>query len=70
MLIKSLEKMEEIVSSNKLLGWDGWTVTESYASDKGRTSKDGVLKNDKWYIQKRYDLTKNGWNIPGRLING
>lgn len=70
MLIKSLEQMEAVVSNNKSLKWDGWTVTERLQSEKGRTSKDGMLYNQKWYIEKRYDLTKNGWNIPDRLING
>ena len=70
MLINSLEQMEKIVASNKTLHWDEWTVTERQETDKGRTSKDGAYRNGKWYVEKRYDLTKNGWNIPGRLLNG
>ena len=28
MLINSLEKMEQIVSKNRSLKWDGWTVVQ------------------------------------------
>ena len=58
--IKSLEEMEQIVSRNKTLSWDGWTVVASFQSDKGRTSKSGALIKGKWYIQKRYVPTRNG----------
>ena len=68
MNIKSLEKMESIVSSNKTLGWDGWTVVNRYISDNGRTSKDGVYLAGKWYLQKRFVPNENGWNIPDKFI--
>lgn len=68
MQIKSLEKMEEIVKKNKSLQWDGWTVVSSYPSDKGRTSKFGAYINGKWHLQARYTPSKNGWDIPDKLV--
>lgn len=68
MKITSLELMEKIVSSNKDLSWDGWTVLHSFKSDKGRTSKYGVCVKGTWYIQTRFNVTEIGWNIPEKLI--
>lgn len=67
-IIKSLEQMEAIVSKNKSLSWDGWTVVSSIHSDKGRTSKFGAFVKGKWYIQKRFAPTGDGWDIPNNLI--
>jgi hypothetical protein len=68
MKINSLDKMEEIVSRNKGLFWDGWTVVHSYASDKARTSKFGAYVNGKWHLQKRFALTETGWDIPDKFV--
>ena len=68
MLIRSLEEMEKIVSSNDSLSWDGWTVVSLKPIDSGIMSKDGVFINDKWYLQKRYDLTENGWELPTKIV--
>ncbi len=68
MQIKSLEKMEAIVKNNKSLFWDGWTVVSSYPSDKGRTSKFGAYVNGKWHLQKRFTPSKNGWDIPDKIV--
>lgn len=68
MLIRSLEEMEKIVSSNDSLTWDGWTVVSLKPVDSGIMSKDGILIGDKWYLQKRYDLTENGWELPTKIV--
>jgi hypothetical protein len=65
--IKSLQEMEKIVSQNKSLYWDGWTVISSFPSDKGRTSKYGAYVKGKWHLQKRFVLTRDGWDIPDRF---
>jgi hypothetical protein len=67
MIIKELEHMEKIVASNKTLGWDGWTVVNQYPSEKGRTSKNGVLVDSKWYLQQRFEPGSNGWDIPQKF---
>jgi hypothetical protein len=66
MQIKSLEQMEAIVSNNKFLSWDGWTVVELYPSQKGSTSKFGAYVNGKWYLKKSFMPLENGWNIPDK----
>ena len=68
MNIKSLEKMEEIVSKNKSLFWDGWTVVNSYVSDKARTSNQGAFRNGQWHLQKRFEPTTLGWDIPDKFV--
>lgn len=60
--------MESIVSANKTLSWDGWTVLDTYPSDKGRTSKQGVFANEKWHMQRRFDPTSTGWEIPDKYV--
>lgn len=68
MKISSLEKMEEIVAQNKALFWDGWTVVNSYPSDKARTSKFGAYVNGKWHLQKRFVPATGGWDIPDKFV--
>ena len=69
MIIKTLEKMEEIVSQNKELSWDGWSVVHMYASDKSKVSKNGIYHNGSWYMAKRFEPNRDGWDIPERFIN-
>lgn len=68
MLIKSLEQMEDIVKNNDALSWDGWTVIESKSNENGMMSKDGVLVDGKWIVQKRYDANATGWEIPNKFM--
>ena len=67
MIVKALDTMETIVAKNRSLSWDGWTVVNSFPSEKGRTSKNGVYINSKWHLQNRYEPGKNGWNIPSKF---
>jgi hypothetical protein len=68
MNIKSLEKMESIVASNKSLFWDGWDVVNRYQSESARTSKDGVFSKGRWFLQKKFPVTEAGWNIPDKFV--
>jgi hypothetical protein len=68
MIITSLEKMEEIVSKSKFLHWDGWTVISSYPSKKGSTSRYGAYRDGKWQIQRRFEVSESGWEIPERFL--
>jgi hypothetical protein len=69
MIIKTINEMEKIVSSNKELSWDGWTVVKRYPSDKAKTSKQGVFIKGVWYIEQRFEATTDGWEIPGKINN-
>jgi hypothetical protein len=68
MLISSLEQMEDIVEKNDNLSWDGWTVLENRTKENGVMSKDGAYVNGKWIVQKRYEATTDGWEIPNKLV--
>ena len=68
MLIKSLEQMEKIVSSSEGLSWDGWDVVSLKPTDSGLMSKDGVQINGKWFLQTRFNLTEQGWEIPNKIV--
>jgi hypothetical protein len=60
--------MEIIVSNNKDLVWDGWTVVSLKLIDSGLMSKNTVFINNRWYVQKRFELTEEGWDIPNKLV--
>jgi hypothetical protein len=66
MIINSLIQMEKIVSKHKELSWVGWEVVERKRSDLARTSPSGVRVNNVWYIQKTFNLNRNGWDIPNK----
>lgn len=68
MLINSLEKMEKIVKFNKVLSWDGWDVVDRKTAPTGWRSKDGVFENGKWYLQRKYEVTEDGWHIPKKFV--
>jgi hypothetical protein len=71
MIIKTIDEMEKLVSSNKNLFWDGWTVVKIYKSDKARTSSDGVRIKGQWFMQERFAPGPDGWTIPEKtLLNG
>lgn len=68
--IVSLEEMEKIVSRNKMLSWDGWTVLYTYPNPVGWKDTNGMYdkKKGKWFVQRRYEPTNIGWDIPGKLM--
>lgn len=68
MIINSLDTMEEIVKNNDNLSWDGWTVLENRTNENGMMSKDGAFVDGKWIVQKRYEATASGWEIPNKFV--
>jgi hypothetical protein len=68
MIINSLDTMEDIVKNNDNLSWDGWTVLENKTNENGMMSKDGAFVDGKWIVQKRYEATANGWEIPNKFV--
>ena len=67
-LINSLETMESIVNKNRQLSWDGWTVVETFPSEKAYFSKFGIYKNNKWQMKKEFIPSKLGWEIPDKYV--
>jgi hypothetical protein len=68
MNVSSLDKMEEIVTTNKSLSWDGWTVLESKADDAAWMKVNAAFIKNKWHRVNRYEPNENGWTIPDRLV--
>lgn len=68
MLIKSLDKMESIVKKNRELSWDGWDVLDRKPSYTAWRSKDGVFHKGRWFLQRKYELTEEGWHIPKKFV--
>ena len=66
--IISLDEMEKIVSRNKALSWDGWTVLHTYQNPVGWKDPNGVLIKGKWFTQRRYEPQRSGWDIPNKLV--
>jgi hypothetical protein len=67
-IINSLSVMESIVTNNKQLSWDGWTVVETFPSEKAYFSKFGVYKNGKWQMKKEFTPSNQGWEIPDKYV--
>jgi hypothetical protein len=68
MNVTSLEQMEQIVSKNKALTWDGWTVVHLRQNDSAYSSKQGAYLDGQWYMQDRFDATETGWNLPNKFV--
>ena len=66
MIVTNLEKMEKIVSRNNNLSWLGWDIVDRKKSESGRTAVNGVRVNGVWYVQRIYQVTRNGWDIPNK----
>lgn len=68
MLIKSLEQMEQIVTENRALSWEGWDVVDRKYYPAAWKSPDGVFIKGKWYLQRKYEATEIGWHIPKKFV--
>ena len=66
MIINDLDRMEKIVARNNNLFWVGWDVADRKRSEAGRTAVNGVRVNGVWYLQRIYQVTRNGWDIPNK----
>jgi hypothetical protein len=60
--------MESIVDSDDSLIWDGWTVVNLKPVKDGLMSKDALRIDNSWYLQKRYEPSEQGWNLPDRFV--
>lgn len=67
-MITNLETMEEIVSKNNNLSWDGWNVVEVKPSTSAMFKTDGAFINGKWYTKKVYSYGDKGWAIPNKYV--
>lgn len=68
MVIKNLEKMEQIVSQNKSLSWDGWNVVELTKSDAAAFKANGSFVNGSWHTKNVFNVNRDGWSIPNKYV--
>jgi hypothetical protein len=64
--IKSLEKMEKIVSKNSSLSWDGWNVVELIKNPGAMFKINAARVNGAWYIKNIFVVNQDGWRIPSK----
>ena len=69
MVINKLEKMEQIVSQNQSLSWDGWNVVELIKSSNGMFKPEGAFVNGSWYIKNIFSVQRDGWKIPNKYVS-
>lgn len=68
MLINKLNKMEQIVSKNKSLSWDGWNVVELIKSDSAAFKANGSFVDGSWHIKNVFSADRDGWSIPNKYV--
>ena len=67
----SLEQAESLVKSRRDMFWDGWTIVQVKPHAGAWLRTDGVFRNGKWYIAKRYSLNDEGkYEVAGALGRG
>ena len=64
--VKSLGKMEKIVSRSKSLSWDGWNVVELIKNPGAMFKPNGARINGVWYIKNIFIVDQDGWRIPSK----
>jgi hypothetical protein len=64
--VKSLEKMEKIVSKSKSLSWDGWNVVELIKNPGAMFKSNAARINGVWYIKNIFIVDQDGWRIPSK----
>lgn len=64
--VKSLDKMEAIVSNNKSLSWDGWNVVELIKNPAAMFKPNGALVKGVWYVKNIFVVDQDGWRIPSK----
>lgn len=66
MRVKSLEMMEQIVSKNKSLSWDGWNVVELIKNPSAMFKPNGAIINGVWFVRNIFTAERDGWRIPNK----
>jgi hypothetical protein len=64
MIVDSLEKMEELVSKDSRLSWDGWDIIVSKPSPTAWMRKNAKFSDGRWYQADRIVPGTLGWELP------
>lgn len=70
MLITDLETAERVVARYPWLSFDGWTIVHKSQDDYAEYLVNGTFDKStgKWYKTDRYAPSKQGWNLPDRIV--
>lgn len=58
----------KIVDKNINLFWDGWTIVDWKPLRDGIYKKNGMFRNNKWGVSRRYESGNNGWKVPAKYV--
>ena len=65
----TLEQAEKLALRNPNFYWDGWTLVHTKQSPMAMFRADGILRNNRWFIAKRYDVGSDGlYRVPSKVI--
>lgn len=66
----TLDEAEAVVSRNRFLSWDGWTITTWRKDERGEYDRRGQRRRGKWGILFRYPVQNDGtYRIPQSYVN-
>lgn len=60
--------MEDIVSRNNRLFWDGWDVMYKHPNPVGWRHVNGAFIEGDWVNLTRYTPGEKGWDVPERFM--
>jgi hypothetical protein len=63
------EEAHTIVDSNKNLFWDGWTIVDWKPYKDALYKKNGLFRDGKWGVSRRYTPDANGWKVPAKYVD-
>lgn len=59
----------KVVDSNRNLFWDGWDIVEWKPNRDALYKKNGMFRNGRWGVAKRFTPGSNGWKVPVKYVD-
>jgi hypothetical protein len=59
----------KLVDTSPNLFWEGWTIVDWKQSRDGFYKKNGMFRNGRWGITRRYSPDSNGWKVPTKYVD-
>lgn len=65
----NIDQLESLVkNNNKLFYWDGWDLVYIIKDELGYMKKNGIFKDNEWYIKQVFKCEDGFWNIPEKIV--
>ena len=64
------DKAHGLVDEIKSLYWDGWTIVDWKPFKDAFYKKNGMFRDGRWGVAKRYEPGVNGWKVPAKYVGG